>query len=311
MEQRILSIIIVVLALIASPAVAGSFEVPLSALFQYSPVQLGRSVNTVRSNTYFAPRLIFKKEIALSQLGEATVGERCAIVATKAETSRGYFNAYLNVAPGGKILENSSYEMRLISYSQDLLKISLVGAKESIHALELTCTHPSIQSWTVSEFESKLGFQARVYASAKIADMKKFAHAVGKTSDSLDSLKGSMFNGLFGSGLPGTMGIQLLLGANLKAYAETSNANLMVGKRCKLISQKNAAMSDQYLKGSKFAFREYRSVNKGKTELVFDNWNQSPHQVRVECRGDLENVKQMTVAEVEHDLNGTIQFYRK
>jgi hypothetical protein len=101
------------------------------------------------------------------------------------------------------------------------------------------------------------------------------------------------------------------LGANLKAYAETSDANLMVGKRCKLISQKNAAFSDQYLKGSKFAFREYRSVNKGKTELVFDNWNQSPHQVRVECRGELDQVKQMTVADVEHDLNGTIQFYRK
>ena len=107
------------------------------------------------------------------------------------------------------------------------------------------------------------------------------------------------------------MGIQLLLGANLKAYAEKENASLYAGKRCKLVSQNEVAFGDRYLKGSKFAFREYRVGKNGKTELVFDNWNHSPHQVRVECRGDLDQVKQMTVAEVEHDLNGTIQFYRK
>ena len=254
---------------------------------------------------------IFKKEIALNQLGEASIGERCSLVAVKAESSPGYFNAYLNVAPGGKILRNSSYEMRLVSFQRDVLKLALIASKESIHALELTCTHPSIQGWTVSEFESKLGHKARVYASAKLANIKRVPAETERSHDLLNSLRGSIINGIFGSGLPGTMGIQLLLGANLKAYADTSNANLMVGKRCKLISQTNIAFSDEYLKGSQFAFREYRSVNEGKTELVFDNWNQSPHQVRVECRGDLEHVKQMTVAEVEHDLNGTIQFYRK
>ena len=102
-----------------------------------------------------------------------------------------------------------------------------------------------------------------------------------------------------------------MLGANLKAYAEKSNAPLMVGKRCKLVSQNGAAFSDRYLKGSKFAFREARPGSNGRTEFVFDNWNQSPHQVKVECRGDIKQVNQMTLAQVEHDLNGTIQFYSK
>jgi hypothetical protein len=201
--------------------------------------------------------------------------------------------------------------MSLISYQPELLKIKLSGSKESIRNLELTCTHPNIQEWSISEFESQLNQAARVYASAKLATFKSTAAVSTHDPKSLNSLKGSFYNGLFGSGLPGTTGIQLLLGANLKAYADQSNAVLMGGKKCKLMSQGTAALNDEYLKGSKFAFREVRTAKNGKVELVFDNWNHSPHQVRVECRGDLNSVQQMTLAQVEHDLNGTIQFYRK
>jgi hypothetical protein len=168
----------------------------------------------------------------------------------------------------------------------------------------------------VSEFETALQHEARVYASAELA---AFAIARGDVSAQpvagdtslMGSFSGSKINGLFGSGLPGTTGVQLLLGADLKAYAEATNVTLERGKSCKLISQGNSALNDQYLKGSKFAFREVRVVKAGKVEFVFDNWNHSPHQVRVECRGDIAHVQQMTLAEVEHDLNGTIQFYRK
>ena len=312
MEQRILSIFSVACITLAAPAIAGSFEVPLPALFQYSPNQLGRSVSSARTETYFAPHLIFKKDIVLNQVGAASLGDRCSVVAVNATDAQniGYFNSHLNVAPGGKIADGTSYEMRLISFQPEVLKVALVAASATQARLELTCTHPAIQTWTVSEFESKLNQAARVHASAKLAKLKQVV-ATAPASQELNTLRGSLFNGVFGSGLPGTMGIQLLLGANLKAYAEESNAKLMVGKRCKLLSQKTAAYGDSYLKGSKFAFREYRVIDSGKTELVFDNWNHSPHQVRVECRGDLDHVKQMTVAEVEHDLNGTIAFYRK
>jgi hypothetical protein len=194
MKHITLSMISVVSALAAPSALAGSLEVPLASLFQYSPMQLGRSVNSIRQNTTFIPRMIFNKEIALNQVGQASIGGRCQIVATKADSSPGYFNAYLNVAPGGKINAHSSYEMRLISYQQEVLKIALVEPKETLPALELTCTDPSIQSWTVSEFESKLGTMAKIYASAKLANLKQVA-VTEKTSDLLNTLRGSMFNG--------------------------------------------------------------------------------------------------------------------
>ena len=319
MEQRILSIVSVsasflLASLFGATAMGASFEIPLPALFQYSPTQLGRSIMSKRTVTAFAPRLTFKNEIMLNQMGQASIGERCVVSSENIATpSQGFFNSGMNVTSGGKILAQSSYEMRLISYQQEVLKLSLNGSMETMQSLELTCTHPNIQSWTVSEFETALNHEARVYASAQLAAFAVQAtdHPAAKDSSLLSSFHGSMFNGLFGSGLPGTTGIQLLLGADLKAYAEETNATLERGKSCKLISQGDAAIGAQYLKGSKFAFREMRVLKAGHVEFVFDNWNHSPHQVRVECRGDIAHVQQMTVAEVEHDLNGTIQFYRK
>jgi len=304
-----LSVIWTLLGLSAS---ASTFEVPLSSLFQYSPMKLGRSINTANTISTTHPRLIFKREIQLNQMGEAALGEQCKVstILIQELTSPGYFHSLLNVAPGGKIPANASYEMRLISDQQDVLKIKLLADLKTVSTLELTCTHSNIQDWTVSEFESEIKQVARVYASAKFALLKRVAPHF-QDQGSVNTMKGSRFNGLFGSGLPGTTGIELLLGANLKAYAEESNATLVHGKQCKLVSQNSAAFNDQYIKGSKFAFREYRVVKPGNVELIFDNWNHSPHQLRVECQGDLSKVKQMSLAQVEHDLNGTIQFYHK
>jgi hypothetical protein len=312
MEQRFLSIVSVICILVSSPAMGKTLEAPLSALFQYSPIQLGRSVTSSKSAEPFIPHLIFKRDYALNQMGQVALGNRCGITAVQSDDQKaqGYFNAPLSVAPGGKISATASYEMSLISYQQELLKIKLLSAKESPRQLELTCTHTNILDWTISQFESELKHGARVYASAKLADFK-IAPRTGQPEHSLSSLTGSFFNGLFGSGLPGTTGIQLLLGANLKAYADEMNAPLMVGKKCKLLSQDSAAFSDHYLKGSKFAFREIRMNGKNKVEFIFDNWNHSPHQLKVECRGEMNDVKHMTLAQVEHDLNGTIQFYQK
>ena len=78
------------------------------------------------------------------------------------------------------------------------------------------------------------------------------------------------------------------------------------------MSQSEQAISAEYHKGAKFAFREYRATEDSKrVELVFDNWNHSPHQVRVQCQGTMTQVKKMTFAEVERDLNGSIEFYEK
>ena len=124
--------------------------------------------------------------------------------------------------------------------------------------------------------------------------------------------KGSWMNGLFGSGLPNTMGMQLLIGANLKAFRESANAPLMMGNRCALLSQEGAAFDSAYAKDSKYAFLGYTSNVKDNTvDLVFGNWNYSPHQIKVRCQGEESQVLAMNAQEIAHDLNGAVHFYQK
>lgn len=290
-------------------------DVPMPVLFQHSPAELGRNVTAVKNSHYpSAPTLTFKSLVVLNHNGATQLGDRCAITTLHSGEGmeRGYFNSPLTHAPGGMIEANTAFEMRLISYQSEVLKIELLNAKAPTKKLELTCTHSNIQLWTVAQFEAHLEQKVRVHAPDSLSSVE-LKHAASSTSKiSISALRGSFFSGLFGSGLPGTMGIQLLLGANLKAYSEETNASLVVGKRCRLVSQGEQAMSAEYLKGSKFAFREYHATPGAKhVELVFDNWNHSPHQVRVQCQGTLDQVKKMTFAEVEHDLSGSIQFYEK
>ncbi len=287
----------------------------MPVLFQYSPAQLGRNVTANKARRYAsAPTLTFESSVQISNSGSTSVGPRCALNSPHVNEGlgRGYFNTPLTHTAGGAILAKTNYEMRLISYQEEVLKIELFNAKASIRKLELTCTHPNIQTWTVAQFEANLDQNVRVHAPDSLSKISLKKTASANPTSSLKDLRGSFFNGLFGSGLPGTMGIQLLLGANLKAYAEEKNASIVIGRRCRLMSQEAEALSAEYLKGSKFAFREYREVKDAKrVELVFDNWNHSPHQVRVQCSGNLAQVKKLTFAEVERDLSGAVQFYEK
>ncbi len=289
-----------------------SSEIPLTLLFQNSPAKLGRSLSSARAPQVDTPSLTFKNKIPLNARGEAHLGPHCYIRNTSLAQSAGsnYLSSALNQTQGGSVPAGNAFFMNLISFQSESLQILLHPANHAAQRYELSCAHPNIQSWSVSEFEASSNHLFHVRIPASLAASAKKIVQEPRDSFSLQELKGSLFNGVFGSGLPGTMGIQLLLGANLKAYAEETNAPLMVGHRCKLVSQANEALESQYIKGSKFAFREYR-VKHGKVELVFDNWNHSPHQVRVECRGSESEVKAMSVAEVEHDLNGIIQFYKK
>ena len=313
-QQNSLTISVVCL-LSSHAALAVTMDVPMPVLFQHSPAQLGRNVTAVSNSHYpSAPTLTFKSPVVLNHNGATQLGDRCAVSSLHSGEGleHGYFNSPLTHTPGGMIEAATAYEMRLISYQSEVLKIELSNAKSRAEKLELTCTHPNIQSWTVAQFEAHLDQNVRIHAPDSLSSVELKRQASSTSKISVSDLRGSFFNGLFGSGLPGTMGIQLLLGANLKAYAEETNASLVVGKRCRLMSQGEQAMSAEYLKGSKFAFREYRATAGAKhVELVFDNWNHSPHQVRVQCQGSLAEVKKMTFAEVEHDLSGAVQFYEK
>ena len=132
MGQRIFSILFVAALLSSFSASAGTLEVPLSAIFQNSPLKLGRSIGSTFSESSAAPLIVFKHEMKLDQLGLVNVGARCrlsAIEATQAET-HAYFSAPLSVSPGGKIPTGASYSMSLISDQQEMLKIKLSSENE-------------------------------------------------------------------------------------------------------------------------------------------------------------------------------------
>ena len=177
--------------------------------------------------------------------------------------------------------------------------------------IEISCQNQQVKNWTVSHFESH---------SANAFELHTF---VGKNSRSLvrmvptegiplRKLKGSWLNGFFGSGLPKTMGIQLLVGSNLKAFRDPASAPIVIGKTCSLVSQEGGSISSEYLKGSRYGFLGYKVVAEDHTiEFVFGNWSYSPHRIRVKCHGDENEILEKNTAQIESDLNGAVQFYQK
>ena len=281
-------------------------ELPLPRLFQNSPAKLGRDLSSVASDGGI-PSLVFKNELDLGSNHEARIGSACHLRSAGHKGS--LYNSVFTASNDVSVRANVPYEMTLISFEKESMKVQLQA--QGAPKLLLECTHSNIQGWSVSDFEMQTDQQVKVKIPSLLASLRtKNTRPLEAASMTLATLKGYVMNGLFGSGLPGTAGVQLLLGANLKAYASETNASLMAGHKCKLVSQSDEALGDHYLKGSKFAFRE-TLMKKGKMELIFDNWTYSPHQVRVECKGDENSLKQLTVADVERDLNGTIQFYQK
>ncbi len=315
MDTLRLSTLTVAYVLSSFSAQAANLEIPFATLFQNSPAKLGRSIDSTK-NKAARPTLRFSSSISFNQHGIAKIGDNCTLTQSTGHSLMGFVNSYFSTplahSPGGTIQANAVYELRLVSFKEELLELELFNKEEKVNRLELTCTHPQIQAWTVSDFETHLAQNAKIHFVPTKAQLKMKSHPALRESMLVKDLKGSKYNGWFGSGLPGTMGIQLLLGANLKAYADENNAPIVIGKRCKLVSQESEAINDQYLKGSKFAFRESRvKDDKGNVELIFNNWSHSPHELKVECKGNPINAAPMTVAEVERDLNGTIQFYHK
>lgn len=284
-------------------------ELPLPLLFQASPAKLGRELSSV-SALSTPPSITLNSEVKLGTNQVANLGRACHIRSVSAVSGHGtLYNQPITLSSESPLETSLPYEMRLIAFEKEHMKVELKNSKSRFL---LECTHPRIQNWTVSDLEIQSDRMIKVHVPVAYSSLKMKAFKTESVFLNLSDLKGSTMNGVFGSGLPGTMGIQLLLGANLKAYAEETNAPLMVGRQCKLVSQAEDAIGDHYLKGSKFAFRESRmNTDQNKIELIFDNWNHSPHQVRVECKGSTSKLKQLTVADVERDLNGTIQFYKK
>lgn len=288
-------------------------EVALPLLFQHSPARIGRGLSAAHSRI-LKPSVSFSKAIQLNSNGEARMGRSCMIRNTSHEENMGrggYYGSPLTQAPGGKIAEGASFDMRLISFDEEFLQLELGARDGSSRKFELGCAHSSIQRWSVADFEAQSGNLLAVRVPASLVD-QSVSNSSNAMSARVMDLKGSRYNGIFGSGLPGTSGIQLNFGANLKAYAQESSAPIMVGRRCKILSQSEDSLNDRYLKGSKFSFLGFIAhPEKRSVELAFANWNHSPHQIRVECKGSETEVGTLTVQEIERDLNGALRFYRK
>lgn len=289
-------------------------EIPFSFLFKGSlPAKIGRALSTTKK-TGPSATLVFNVPVMLNAAGEARVGKACMVrdVTHTESAGRAYYNSVLGQAPGSRIAAGSAFEMGLIAFQYEALQIQLTTKTAPIQRLELGCSHPNIQSWSVSDFEAYSGHLVKIQVPRALGELHSRLNPSPRDLMTLKDLKGFRYNAAFGSGLPGTSGIQLLLGANLKAYAEETNASLMVGRRCQMVSQKGKSINARYLKGSKFAFLGYLpKPEAGTVELVFGNWNHSPHQIRLECMGSESEVKALSFNEIEQDLNGAIRFYKK
>jgi hypothetical protein len=290
-------------------------EVAFSLLFQNSPARIGRALSTARplSSSVKSPSLSFSKSITLNSNGEARLGRSCFIRNTSHEppTTPGYYGTPLTQTPGGEIREGSSFDMALISFAEEFLQIELASKDESSRRFELACAHSSIQKWSIADFEAQSGNLVAIRVPASLAE-QSMPRGNGVPHSKVMDLKGSRYNGIFGSGLPGTSGIQLNFGANLKAYAQETSTPIMVGRKCRILSQSENSLNDRYIKGSKFSFLGFIAhPEKKSVELAFANWNQSPHQIRIECKGTEAEVAALSVQEIERDLNGALRFYRK
>ncbi len=290
-------------------------EVPMSRLFQHASTPgLTRTISSHNSKKNAFPVITFLSSVSLNSSGESRIGKSCYVRNTSLihNAGQGYFHSALAQTPGGVIRAGESFEMEVLSAGFDSIRFDLSSTANPARRLEIGCSHAKIQSWTIADFESSSSHLIQVRIPASLTGKKSGLADATAASLRMEEMKGNRFNAVFGSGLPGTSGVQLLFGANLKAYTDETGAALMQGRKCRIMAQSARSLKDRYLKGSKFSFLGYQVKKEiGTVEMVFGNWNHSPHQIRIECLGDESSVKSLSLAQIESDLNGSIKFYRK
>lgn len=287
-------------------------EAPLHLLFKDTPSRDLREINSREATKL--PVLTFRKNIPLNSSGEARVGKSCLVrdVSLVPNSGKGFFNSALAKSPGGAINEGESYEMGLLSSQFESIRFELISKDKPSRRFEIGCTDANIQGWTLSDFESSTSHSVSVKVPATMSAIRATGIRAIAGGARMKDLKGYRFNGVFGSGLPGTSGVQLLFGANLKAYSDETGASLMQGRRCRIKAQNARSLNDRYIKGSKFSFLGFLpKPETGTVELVFANWNHSPHQIHIECLGDENSVRDLELRDIENDLNDSVRFYKK
>ena len=261
---------------------------------------VGTFVNRLPSSAKtLPPYLHFTQAIPLDHGMSHLQGECSLRSVSKSSVNSSYFNQILDTAPAQTLNADSNYVFQAVHVRDQSFTAIFKNEKETPSVIEISCTHPQVNEWTVSHFESELSGSAelRVYPEST---PKKAMTPMAVSMIHGKDFQGSWANGLFGSGLPGP-------GGPLPGGPPPGS-----GKHCTLIAQETAALDSSYVKDSRFAFLGYKvSAPNHAVELVFDNWNYSPHQIRIQCTGLESEVLAMNSGEIERDLNGAVHFYQK
>lgn len=253
-----------------------------------------------------------RKDIEINSQGFYQLGTSCVLrtIDREANGNNYVWSALLN--PTTRTIEaGTEFSVQKIGIRPGQLSAQLSVDKMEASTLEMFCENPRIQDWTVTSFEIRTQGVLELRSNIQ-RDPATESHAYKLPDANLQNLVGSNLNGYFGSGLPGTSGVQLLIGSNPQAFAENGNRALWVGNRCSVLGEETPNNSGQYAKDSKFAYQGKNiDLEKNKVRFQFRNWGYSLETLTVECNGSPAEVLTMSTAQVEADLNHSIHFYNK
>jgi hypothetical protein len=254
----------------------------------------------------------FKADLEIPADGIYRLGTGCHLRSLDpANSARSYFWTALRGGYSHTVRAGTELVVQKIGLRPGQLRAELSRSKTAAAEIELVCSNPKIQEWTVTSFEIRTKGVLELRSNIQ-RDPATESHAYALPGLSLSELAGHEYNGYFGSGLPGTSGIQLLIGSNPQAFAHNDNRALWVGNRCAVIGEENPSNTAQYNKDSKFAYQgRVVDSEQGKVQFQFRNWGYSLETLTVECSGTPSEVLAMTTAQVEADLNQSVHFYNK
>jgi hypothetical protein len=313
---KTVKMIFILMSLNSGSALAISPKAPadLNLLQLLNSFQARQTSSTTVDSAASAPYLKFKARAELKLYASMQLGPACVLRSLARDCEQTFsdpYNGILNTVPGDVIQKDDQYRFIRMTSTEGYLSAVFKNANNPVCKIEISCSHPDLQSWTVEEFENQASNNFEVHTNLpKELSIAPMIPSLGEMK--IKELKGSFANGLFGSGLPGKSGMQLHLGANLNAFADPKDAPLFKGKKCFLVSQATDSIGQKYLKGAKFGFSGFSSKpDVHAVDLIFNNLNYSPHQIRIRCFGAETEIQEMTVASLEQDLNHTMSIYQK
>ncbi|MBS1958545.1 MAG: hypothetical protein JST80_03655 [Bdellovibrionales bacterium] len=257
----------------------------------------------------------FRKDVTVPVQGDLHIGTSCVFRAPHhtVESPQNYTQTALPNSSSRTVKKGTELEVQNISIGPNKLQAEFANAKTREPLVEMICANPKIRDWTVMSFDIRTNGVIELRSNIQ-RDPASASHGSKERihSPTMENLQGTLLNGYFGSGLPGTSGIQLMIGSNPRAFVENGNRAIWIGKLCQVLGEESSNNSAQYTKDSKFAFHG-RVVNaeKNRVQFQFRNWSYALESLTIECSGSAKEVASMTMAQVESDLNQSIHFYSK